>query len=232
MDDSRHGDHNVNSGSGNMPVRTRGNQTFGSNSPIYERAPAPDRADDAAAAPDPDRTRNVFVVHGRDEQVRREMFDFLRRLGLQPLEWEALVKATDDTAPYLGEVVAGAPAQAQAALVLLTPDDLVRLHEDLVADSDPRYESRLTGQPRPNVLIELGMALTAYPRRTIIVEIGALRPIADTAGRNVIRFDGSEIALGKIVDRLKLAGCRVEDTGSDWRDTRPFRGLAAYQRWA
>ncbi|MCF2436684.1 nucleotide-binding protein [Streptomyces thinghirensis] len=85
-------------------------------------------------------------------------------------------------------------------------------------------------QPRPNVPIELGMVLMAYPRAHADVEVGGLRPIADIAGRNVIRFDGSGTALGKIVERLKLAGCTVNDTGSDWRHTYPFQHLSAYHR--
>ncbi|MCH0555937.1 TIR domain-containing protein [Streptomyces sp. MUM 16J] len=180
--------------------------------------------------PSPDRSRNVFVIHGRDEEVRMKMFDLLRLLDLRPLEWEDLVRATGKTAPFLGEVIAKAPAQAQAALVLLTPDDVVQLHPELRGANEPPYESGPTGQPRPNVLIELGMVLMAYPERTLLVEVGPLRTISDIAGMNVIRFDGSATALGKITERLKLAGCKVNDTGSDWRQTWPYRHLSAYGR--
>src|SRR5437764_570893 len=31
---------------------------------------------------------SVFVVHGRNDKLRRSLFDFLRALGLKPLEWE------------------------------------------------------------------------------------------------------------------------------------------------
>lgn len=193
------------------------------------RAAGPDRS---GPAPSPDRSRNVFVVHGRDEEARLKIFDLLRLLDLRPLEWEDLVRATGRTTPFLGEVVAQAPAQAQAALVLLTPDDVVQLHPDLRGPNEPPYESEPTGQPRPNVLIELGMVLMAYPERTLMVEVGALRTISDLGGMNVIRFDGSATSLGKIVERLKLAGCKVNDTGSDWRQTWPYRHLSAYARTA
>ena len=46
-----------------------------------------------------------MVVHGRDDQLTRSLFDLLRAVGLQPLEWETLVQASGSTAPYLGEVV-------------------------------------------------------------------------------------------------------------------------------
>ncbi|MBQ0884045.1 nucleotide-binding protein [Streptomyces sp. RM72] len=216
-------------------------QTFGDNSPVHAAPPAPStppaqpygdgwRRQAAAAPGDAERARSVFVVHGRDDQVRREMYELLRRLDLRPKEWEDLVRATGQASPFLGDVVAGAPAQAQAALVLLTPDDVVTLHPELRGRNEPDYETRPVCQPRPNVLIELGMVLMAYPERTLIVEVGGVRPIADIAGRNVIRFDGSETALGKVVERLKLAGCTVNDTGSDWRQTYPFKHLSAYHR--
>ncbi|MBC7268504.1 MAG: nucleotide-binding protein [Streptomyces sp.] len=227
---------------GNQSVGNSGTQTFGDHSPVVPAPASGDAAADRGQAGAPGRPvrpvraepsgveRSVFVVHGRDEQVRREMFELLRRLDLRPKEWEDLVGATGQTAPFLGDVVAAAPAQAQAALVLLTPDDIVTLHPDLHGPNEPSYETAPVGQPRPNVLIELGMVLMAYPERTLIVEVGSLRPIADIAGRNVIRFDGSDTALGKVVERLKQAGCAVNDTGSDWRQTWPYRHLSAYQR--
>ena len=187
-------------------------------------------ASGASRTPDPDRARNVFVVHGRDGQFRRAMFGLLQRLDLHPLDWEDMIKATGRTAPFLGDVVAGAPALAQAALVLMTPDDMVKLHGDLLADGDPEHARRRTGQPRPNVLLELGMVLMAYPERVVLVEAGALRPITDLGGRTAVRFDGSAEAVGRIVERLKLAGCRVNDTGSGWRDLEPFARLSAYRR--
>jgi hypothetical protein len=76
------------------------------------------------------------------------------------------------------------------------------------------------------------MALMAYPERTVIVEVGRLRHVADTAGLNVIRFDGTESALAKIVARLKLAGCPLDDSRPDWRETWHFRNLSAYRRLA
>ncbi|MEU6506874.1 TIR domain-containing protein [Streptomyces sp. NPDC046942] len=220
------GHHNnyVNDNSGTV---NSGTQNFYDAPPAAVPAAVPVQG---AAGPAPDRARNVFVVHGRDEEARMKVFDLLRLLDLRPLEWEDLVRATGKTAPFLGEVIAQAPAQAQAALVLLTPDDVVQLHPDLHGPNEPPYESEPTGQPRPNVLIELGLLLMACPERTLLVEIGALRTISDIAGMNVIRFDGSATALGKVVERLKLAGCKVNDTGSDWRQTWPYRHLSAYGR--
>lgn len=182
-----------------------------------------------------DRTRNVFVVYGRDRHARGAVFQLLRSLNLRPLEWEKLVHATGDGSPFLGKVVADAPSLAQAAIVLLTPDDEVRLHPELRNDPEDSFELQRTLQPRPNVLMELGMALAVYPRSTIIVEFGTMRPFADIAGRTVIRFNaGSQphIELKSIAGRLKNAGCLVDDRGTDWLNVAPFTSMRAYSRRA
>ena len=151
-------------------------------------------------------------------------------MRLEPLEWETLVQATGSVAPYLGQVVARAPHLAQATLVLLSPDDIVSLHSDLFQDNDLPHERVRSGQARPNVLFELGLALMAYPERTIVVEAGQMRPVADLAGLNVIRFNGSAVAIKKVLDRLAQAGCPVDYTGTDWIDGTRFACLAAYRR--
>lgn len=181
-----------------------------------------------------DRSRNVFVVYGRDEQARQAVFGLLRRLDLRPLEWEPLVReGGQGAAPFLGQVVADAPSQAQAAVVVLTPDDVVMLHPQLRSASEDRFELYPALQPRPNVLIELGIVLAVYPKNTIILEFGQLRPIADLGGRNLIRFhEGISVAetVRKVAGRLEEAGCRVDDSGADWLDTRAFTDMKEYQR--
>ncbi|MCX3059786.1 nucleotide-binding protein [Streptomyces beihaiensis] len=209
-----------------------GYHVYNTPQPDREQESAQAAAEQEAARASYARSRSVFVVHGRDEEVRLAMFGLLRRLDLRPLEWERLVRATHGATPFLGEVVEKALSQAQAALVLLTPDDVAKLHPHLLGDREQPYETQFTGQPRQNVLIELGMALMAYPERTVIVEVGEVRPAADLAGRNVIRFDGSLASVSKIVERLKVAECDLDDTRQDWRETSYFRNLSAYHRQA
>lgn len=187
-------------------------------------------AQGAARTDQPDAHRRVFIVEGRDGKLTGAFHALLRAVQLVPLEWEKLVGATGSTAPYLGQVVAQAPHLAQATLVLLSPDDIVELHPDLFFENDHPQERARSGQARPNVLFELGLALMAYPDRTIVVEVGQMRPVADLAGLNVIRFDGSPTAVKKVLDRLTQAGCPVDTSGTDWLDTGRFAGLAAYQR--
>jgi Predicted nucleotide-binding protein containing TIR-like domain len=183
-----------------------------------------------AEPPEADRRRSVFVIHGRDDAAKTALFSFLRDLDLRPLEWEELVKATGSVNPFTGEVVAHAFKVAQAVVVLFTPDDEARLHEELRGPTEPDYEVMLTGQPRPNVLLEAGMALGHQPNRTIFVELGHLRPMSDLAGRNVIRLNGSPARLNDLVGRLEFTGCQVSRASSRWLDGGRFSNLAALER--
>ena len=199
---------------------------------VLAAADAPSADKDPASSPHPDAARRVFVVYGRDEALTRSFFDLLHGVGLEPLEWETIVRPLGRATPYLGEAVLNAPKLAQAALVLLSPDDIVELHPDLYGANDHPYERARGGQARPNVLFELGLAYMAYPERTVIVEVGLMRPIADLAGLNVIRFSGSAMDVRKILERLKLAGCPVDLSRTDWLVTSRFDNLDAYQRGA
>ena len=179
---------------------------------------------------DYDRKRNVLVVHGRDEQVRRAMFEFLRALDLRPLQWESLVKETRSAAPSLREAVHQGLRVSQAAIVLMTPEDVVRLHPDLHKPREGQDEVTDSMQARPNVLLELGMALALKPEQTLVVILGEQRPMADLAGLNFIQIRPDSDWRGKIAARLSQAGCAVDWSSQDWRYAGDFDNLAALNR--
>jgi hypothetical protein len=49
--------------------------------------------------------RSVFVVHGRNEDLRRAMFEFMRSINLAPMEWTHAVELTGIGSPYIGQVL-------------------------------------------------------------------------------------------------------------------------------
>jgi hypothetical protein len=177
--------------------------------------------------PPPDKCRTVFVVYGRNSDARRELFAFLRALHLHPLEWEQARKLTGKSTPYVGEILAAGFNAAQAAVVLLTPDDEARLREPYRHQGDGDDETQLTGQPRQNVIFEAGMAMGLYEDRTIIVELGKLRPMSDVVGRHVIRLNDSPETRNDLVHRLRGAGCDVDSAGRDWYSTGKFNETLA-----
>lgn len=166
--------------------------------------------------------REVFVVHGRNSVARDALFDFLRSIDLHPLEWSEAVASTGRPMPYIGEILDAAFSRAHAIVILLTPDDEVRLREPYVKPGDPPHETELTGQARPNVLFEAGMAISRSEDRTVLVELGDLRPFSDIAGRHTIRFDDSTQRRQELASRLIAAGCPVNLEGTDWHSAGDF----------
>jgi len=161
-------------------------------------------------------SEKVFVVHGRDEKIRKSMFAFLRSIGIEPLEWSKIVKATGNPNPYVGEVLDKGFSIAKAVVILMTPDDEARLRKELRKESEQKFETELTPQPRQNVLVEAGMALGKFPDETIVVQIGPLRQISDLLGKHVIRLDNSAEQRNELAQRLETAGCKVDLSGRDW----------------
>ncbi|MFF8931264.1 TIR domain-containing protein [Streptomyces longwoodensis] len=169
--------------------------------------------------PDP---RRVFVVHGRNVAARNAMFAFLRSIGLSPVEWNEAVMATGKPSPYVGEILDTAFRQAAVILVLMTPDDYAWLKDEYRSSHEPAHETQPTGQARPNVLFEAGMAIGRNEDRTVLVELGAVRPFSDIGGRYVIRMNDSTPRRQELAQRLLGAGCAVNITGTDWHSVGEF----------
>ena len=138
------------------------------------------------------------------------------RLHLHPLEWGQVRQLTGKGSPYIGEILNAGFDAAQAAVVLLTPDDEARLREPYRQEDDGNDETELTGQPRQNVLLEAGMAMGRYEDRTILVELGKMRVMSDVLGRHVVRLNDSPATRNELANRLRDAGCDVNTSGSDW----------------
>lgn len=163
----------------------------------------------------PSPSQSVFVIHGRDASLNDSMFSLLREFGLSPLEWSVLLRETGDTNPYIGEVLDVAFRIATAAVVMFTPDDMASLRADLRLPDDQEYELGGWMQARPNVLFEAGMAMGRSPHRTVLVEVGRLRPFSDIAGRHVLRLNNSADRRRELALRLEAAGCTIS-LGSAW----------------
>jgi predicted nucleotide-binding protein len=161
-------------------------------------------------------SRNVFVIHGRNSSIRDSMFDFLRAVGLRPLEWSTIVSALGEGSPYIGDIINRGFEMAQVTVALMTPDELATLQDSYKQPSDAAYEVTQIPRVRPNVTLEIGMALARDPNRTILVQVGEVAPISDLAGRHTIRLNNSAERRNALVQRLIQAGCEVDVTGTDW----------------
>ncbi len=164
----------------------------------------------------------VFVVHGRDTAAKNAMFAFLRSINVKPIEWTSAIALTKKAAPFVGEILDAVFAKARAIVVLMTPDDLAQLRPDLQQQSDKPYERVLTGQARPNVLFEAGMAFATHPDRTVIAQLGNIREFSDVAGRHVLHMSNDYARRQEFATKLRNAGCDVDTSGTDWVNAGDF----------
>ena len=158
----------------------------------------------------------VFVIHGRNTAIRDAMFEFLEAIRLSAIEWNEAVKLTGKPLPYIREIIDAGFANAQALVGILTGDDVARLHPDFCTENDPSYETQFTPQARPNVLLELGMALALHPDQTVLIQVGDIRPLSDLGGLHILRFDNSVAKRQELAQRLELTGCKIVLDGTRW----------------
>lgn len=180
----------------------------------------------SAAATDP---ATVAVVYGRNEKAREAMFDFLRALGLKPLEFAKAISLAGEGSPYVANILDALFRNAQAVIVLLTGDEEVRLREqfrDLARPEDAEADF----QSRPNVLFEAGLSMGSRPKQTIFVQIGEHRKFSDMGGRHVLHFCGKPEDRNSLASRLESAGCIVDKGGTDWLKRGDFEAAALAAR--
>jgi predicted nucleotide-binding protein len=168
------------------------------------------------------RGNSVFVVHGRDIALRKSMFDFLRSLALNPMEWEQAVDHAKGNNPDVGNIIETAMARVQAVVVMFSPDELAYLKEQFWAADDRHGEGEPAGQARPNVIFEAGLALGAHPEKTVIVQVGKVRPFSDIAGKHLVKLSDAAGTRNDLANRLAKIGCEVNRVGSDWMTAGTF----------
>jgi predicted nucleotide-binding protein len=163
------------------------------------------------------KSQKVFVVHGRDIKAKNLFFDFVRRLGLDPIEFEEAREiahqATGEASPYVGKIVEHAMKEARGIIILLTPDEEVRLKSPLRVSTD---DKKRRFSARPNVIFEAGAALALYPERTIIIRMGNADIPSDLAGRHYVSLSNDVTQKTNVRSRLASVGYTMSDAKSDW----------------
>lgn len=67
------------------------------------------------------------------------------------------------------------------------------------------------------------MAFGRQPDRTILVQVGSIRPFSDIAGRHILRLDNTEKARHQFARRLETVDCDVDTSGDDWLEVGNFQ---------
>jgi predicted nucleotide-binding protein len=173
----------------------------------------------------PTKDNSMFVVHGRDAKLNKDMYAFLATIGIVPLEWDHAIKAAKGGAnPIVGDVISQAMERVQGVMVLFSPDEEAKIKTKLATEGDKRKGLHLKGfQPRPNVIFEAGLALGAHSDKTILVQVGDVRDISDIAGKHMVHLDNSFTARKRLADRLESKlRFKIDLTGTVWQDIGNF----------
>lgn len=159
--------------------------------------------------------KKVFVVSGRNEKLRLSVFNLLRALKLEPMEWMEVIRETGETSPYLSQAIMKSIEKAGAVVVIMTPEEEAKLDEKFWMEEADEKTYR---QPRPNVIFEAGLALGMKESKTIILQFGELRIFSDILGKHVTKYRGLDMENDfkcDLLDKLKIAGCQCE-AGRDY----------------
>ncbi len=157
--------------------------------------------------------RRVFLVHGRDLRAKSAVANLLRAFDLQVISWDEAAAQTATATPYTGDVIIEGLQNADAVIVLFTPDDLGCTRPDFIQPGDAEEERTPRPQARLNVVFEAGMAMALNRQATILLEMGSVRAMSDTAGLNVVRLTSATIPERlQLASRLRTAGLAVDVT--------------------
>lgn len=160
----------------------------------------------------------VFVVHGRDAKLRDSMYEFLGALGLKALEWGHAIRAARGKGgnPYVNDAVTKVMEQAQAIVVVLSPDDEAKLKNQFVKQHERQSEGKLRGQARPNVIFETGIAIGTHHKKTVMVRVGEVKPFTDVGGMHIPHLSEVESTRHDFANRLEDLGCKINRDGDHW----------------
>ena len=146
------------------------------------------------------------------------MYEFLGALGLKPQEWGHAIRSARGKGgnPYVNEAVTKVMEQAQALVVILSPDDEAKLKDQFVAKHERQTEGKLRGQARPNVIFETGIAIGTHHRKTVMIQVGDVKPFTDVGGMHIPHFSGDDRSRHDLANRLEDLGCKIDRDGDHW----------------
>ncbi|ARU03534.1 hypothetical protein CCO03_01505 [Comamonas serinivorans] len=159
-------------------------------------APAPS----AAAKP----KSKVFLVHGHDTVAREQLELVLHKLGLDPYVLANTGGGGMTIIEALESHIGGTTDAAKFGIVLMTPDDMGYSKRD--------GESKVEPRARQNVVLEMGMLISALGRPNVaILKKGHLQVPSDADGILYIGFnDHVKETVPRLAERLNHAGFKIE----------------------
>jgi len=133
----------------------------------------------------------AFLIYGHDNEARVVVERFVRSLGVNVMPFHQAAPGRNDIDYVLATVLNGIE-QADVVIALLTPDEQAAWHDPQTGAYQEKTalgESLAGWQPRPNVLLEIGIAVGMARGKMILVRVGPIRTISDLAGVQMVSLD-------------------------------------------
>ncbi len=178
--------------------------------------------------------KNVLVISGKDQKLTGDIFRFLHKIGLHPVEpQDRFPGGVSD--PH--EALQAAINATCAIVILLTGDDEAKrryiLNDDgedeaklqhrwYILDDDGEKELYPSPQTRLNVLFGAGVAFATRPDNTILVKRGHLRPCSYFADRRCVELGDTLERRYAFIEMLRSVGCVVDLSSNEWIDVGDF----------
>jgi len=174
---------------------TAGDQSNVEQSAGEAQARKPATGDAQAGSPS---AANVFVVHGHDDTMRERVARLLEQLGLHPV----ILREQTDAGRTVIEKFEHHALEAAFAVILLSPDDVVRHRDDTEWPTKPN-------RARQNVILEMGYFMGRLGRaRTAALYVPGTELPSDLHGLLYIAFD--EHWPLRLAKELRDAGLAVD----------------------
>lgn len=158
--------------------------------------------------------REVFVIHGRNLQIRDSFFEYLRHLDLKPISFEKAKQLTGKGSPYNLEIIDEVITEEMTIISIMTPDDIAYMNPFFHKPSDSEREKKPTGQARLNVIFETGYAFAKNRAKIILIIFGDMRNYSDIDGINKFYFQDTPEKRTDLKNLLSSIGCPISEDSS------------------
>jgi predicted nucleotide-binding protein len=148
-------------------------------------------------------SNRVFIVHGHDNQLKVELENFIKDIGLEPI---VLHRKPDEGQTIIEKFEKH--SDVGFAFVLLTPDEIAySMDQEATNDKERLKEKRA----RPNVIFEFGYFVGKLGRnRVCCIYKGNVTLPSDLSGLVYKKVDGPVESEGySIIKELKAAGYKI-----------------------
>jgi predicted nucleotide-binding protein len=143
--------------------------------------------------------RKVFIVHGRDNEVKQVVARFIETMGLQSI----ILHEQASTGMTIIEKIERYSGDADFALVLYTPCDLGRGNHENNAPAKSRA--------RQNVVFEHGYLMARYGRENVCALVkGQIETPNDISGVVYVDFDDQGSWKAEVAKELKACGYKIK----------------------